>query len=64
MKMPKKLYVLVCDEWNGRRYNRQNVGVYTSMDTGKQAAEYMQGSYETADIYYWVDEVEFCEIWK
>lgn len=28
------------------------------------AAKSMQGNYQTSDIEYWVDEVEFCEVWK
>lgn len=64
MKAPDKLYVLVCDEWTGTRYNRSNVGIYSDRDTGNLAASHMQGNYKTSDIEYWVDEVEFCEIWK
>lgn len=33
-------------------------------DTGNLAASHMQGNYKTSDIEYWVDEVEFCEVWK
>lgn len=64
MKLPDKLYVVVCDEWTGTRYNRSNVGIYSDRDTGNLAASYMQGNYKTSDIEYWVDEVEFCEVWK
>ena len=64
MKASDKLYVLVCDEWTGTRYNRSNVGIYSDRDTGNLAASHMQGSYKTSDIEYWVDEVEFCEVWK
>lgn len=64
MKVPENLYVVVCDEWTGTRYNRSNVGVYSTRDTANQAREYLQGNYKTCDVAYWVDEVEFCEVWK
>lgn len=64
MKAPEKLYVVVCDEWTGTRYNRSNVGIYSTQDTASMAAKSMQGNYKTSDIEYWVDEVEFCEVWK
>jgi len=64
MKAPDKLYVVVCDEWTGTRYNRSNVGAYSTQDTASMAARSMQGNDKTSDIEYWVDEVEFCEVWK
>lgn len=64
MKAPDKLYVVVCDEWTGTWYERSNLGIYSTMDTANQAREYLQGNYKTSDIEYWVDEVEFCEVWK
>lgn len=64
MKVPDRLYVIVCNEWTGTGYSRSNVGIYTTMDTANQAREYLQGNYKTSDIEYWVDEVEFCEVWK
>jgi len=64
MKAPENLYVVVCDEWTGSRYARSNVAIYSTQDTAKMAAKSMQGSYQTCDIEYWVDEVEFCEVWK
>ena len=64
MKAPKNLYVVVCDEWTGSRYARSNVGIYSDHDTATMAAKSMQGNYQTSDIEYWVDEVEFCEVWK
>lgn len=42
MKLPEKLYVAVCDEWTGTRYNRSNVGIYSDRDTGNLAASHMQ----------------------
>lgn len=64
MKAPENLYVVVCDEWTGSRYVRSNVGIYSAQDTASMAAQSMQGNYKTSDIEYWVDEVEFCEVWK
>lgn len=64
MKAPKSLFVVVCDEWTGTRYNRSNVGIYSTHDTASMAAQSMQGTYKTSDIEYWVDELEFCEVWK
>lgn len=64
MKTPENLYVVVCDEWTGSRYARSNVGIYSTHDTAIMAAQSMQGNYQTSDIDYWVDEVEFCEVWK
>lgn len=64
MKAPKSLFVVVCEEWTGTRYNRSNVGIYSTQDTASMAAQSMQGNYKTSDIEYWVDEVEFCEVWK
>lgn len=64
MKAPKSLFVIVCDEWTGTRYARSNLGIYSTLDTANQARESMQGSDKTSDIEYWVDEVEFCEVWK
>lgn len=64
MKAPENLYVVVCDEWTGTRYARSNVGIYSTQDTASMAAHSMQGNYKTSDIEYWVDEVEFCEVWK
>ena len=64
MKAPKILFVIVCDEWAGTRYSRSNLGIYSTLDTANQAREYLQGNYKTSGIEYWVDEVEFCEVWK
>lgn len=64
MKAPENLYLVVCDEWMGSRYARSNVGIYSDHDTASMAAQSMQDNYKTSDIEYWVDEVEFCEIWK
>lgn len=64
MKAPENLYVVVCDEWTGRRYARSNVGIYSDHDTASTAAQNMQGNYQTSDIEYWADEVDFCEVWK
>lgn len=64
MKTPKHLYVLVCNKWNGWCYNKQNIGIYSDLDTASMAAEYMQGNYKPSDVEYSVDEVEFCEVWK
>lgn len=64
MKAPENLYVVVCDEWTGTRYARSNVGIYSTKDTASMAVKSMQGNYKTSDIEYWVDEVEFCEVWK
>lgn len=64
MKAPKSLFVVVCDEWTGTRYNRSNVGIYSDRDTANMAAQSMQGNYKTSDIEYWVDEIDFCEVCK
>jgi len=64
MKLTKKLYVVVCDEWDGNHYARQNCGIYSDHDTANMAAESMQGNHKKQDIEFWVDEVEFCEVWK
>lgn len=64
MKAPKTLFIIVYDEWTGTRYNRSNLGIYSTMDNANAARESMQGTYKTSDIEYWVDEVEFCEVWK
>lgn len=64
MKAPENLYVVVCDEWTGSRYARSNVAIYFTQDTANMAAKSMQVNYQTYDIEYWVDEVEFCEVWK
>lgn len=61
MKAPENLYVVVCDEWTG---SRSNVGIYSDHDTASMAAQSMQGNCKTSDIEYWVDEVEYCEVWK
>lgn len=64
MKAPKALFIIVCDEWTGTRYNRSNLGIYSTMDNANAARESMQGNYKTSDIEYWVDEVEFCEVFR
>lgn len=64
MKAPENLYVVVCDEWTGSRYARSNVGIYSTQDTASMAAKSMQVNYQMSDVEYWVDEVEFCEVWK
>jgi hypothetical protein len=64
MEAPKSLFIIVCDEWTGTRYARSNLGIYSTMDTANQAREYLQANYKISDIEYWVDEVEFCEVWK
>lgn len=64
MKVPHNLYVVVCDDWDGNHYSRSNVAIYSTQDTASMAAKSMQGNYKTSDIEYWVDEVEFYEIWK
>lgn len=64
MKAPDKLYVLACTEWTGSKYVTENIGIYSTKDNANMAAQSMQGNYKTSDIEYWVDEVEFCEVWK
>lgn len=64
MKAPDKLYVLACTEWTGSKYVTENIGIYSTKDNAEMAAKSMQGNYKTSDIEYWVDEVEFCEVWK
>jgi len=64
VKAPKHLYVLVCTEWTGTHYDKQNIGIYSDLDTATVAAESMQGNYKKSDVEYSVDEVEFCEVWK
>lgn len=60
MEAPVKLFVVVCVTCLGNH----NVGIYSSRDTACMAAEMMEGAYKNSNIEYWVDEVEFCEIWK
>lgn len=64
MKMPNKLYVVVCDEWDGNHYVRQNCRIYFSRDTATMAAEIMQDNHKLQDLEFWVDEVDFCGVIK
>lgn len=64
MKAPSKLYLVVCLEWGGNHYNKQNIGIYSRLDTAEMACQSLQGNYEKSDIEYFVEEVEFCEVWK
>lgn len=66
MEIPKKLFVVVFSAPSGvtNHCNNHNVGIYSTRDTACMAAEMMGRHHSTADIDYWVDEVEFCEAWK
>lgn len=64
MKSVEKLYIVVCDEWTGTKYERSNVGVYSTRDNASMASSHLQGNYKKSDIEYWVDEVDFCEVCK
>lgn len=64
IKSPKVLYIVVRDEWDGKHYNRSNVGIYSTKDNATVAAESLQGNYNKADVDYWVDETAFCETMK